>query len=251
MKTYGIKQMATLAIILILAVCAVSVSVSAYESIPGYGVPADLNGDGLADDFNGDGVSNYEDLKIAYDNRGWIAEHYAGELNHFDYDGNGVTNTGDVRYAYSYVASSRVYSPVPGYIVPADTNGDGLADDFNGDGVANFDDIQILYDNRYWIVDNYAGELEHFDYDGNGITNLEDVRYAYQWSQGTLPTVAPRDVPSLSSSTLPGGYYITMKWDEPEGVTHNDDGWYFQPGAKQNAPKITRPVMQGRVLSSR
>ncbi len=251
MKMYGMKQMTILAIALILALCAVSVSVSAVEPIPGYGVPADLNGDGLADDFNGDGVTDYQDAKILYDNRQFIAENYGAYASYFDYNRDGRANMADVGYAYQYVRDTRVYDPVPGYIVPSDTNGDGLVDDFNGDGVSNTDDVQILYDNRYWIAENYVGELHHMDYDGNGVTNLDDVRYAYQWSTGTLPAVAPKDAPSLASSTFPGGYFMTMKWEQPEGVTHDDDAWFFQSDAVKNAPKINKPVMQGRVLSSR
>jgi len=181
-------------------------AVSAVEPIPGYIVPVDTNGDGLADDFNGDGISNYDDLKILYDNREWVADNYGEYSEYFDYNGDGSANMGDIGYAYNYVKDTRVYDPIPGYIVPA-TNSDGLATDFNGDGFSTTEDVQILYDNRYWIQENYVGELHRFDYNGDGTANIEDIRYAYQWSKGTLPTPTPSE---------PGCViYLKPVWDSP------------------------------------
>lgn len=199
MRTNGINQLAILAITLILALVAVSAPVSAIEPIPGYGVPADLNGDGLADDFNGDGVTNYDDAKILYDNRQFIADNYGAYASYFDYNRDGSANMNDVGYAYEQVKDTRVYDPVPGYMVPTDNNGDGLIDDFNGDGVSTLADVGILYENRAWIRENYIGELHHFDYDRNGVANYDDIIFACN----ALTPCSPCPVVSGGISVLP------------------------------------------------
>jgi PKD repeat protein len=63
--------------------------------------------------------------------------------------------------------------PLPGMVGPqADTDGDGLIDDFNGDGLVNSFDIITFFDA---YVAGYLVPYLPYDYNGNGRLDLNDI----------------------------------------------------------------------------
>jgi PKD repeat protein len=68
--------------------------------------------------------------------------------------------------------------PLPGMIGPqADTDGDGLIDDFNGDGYVNSFDIITFFDA---YVAGYLDPYSLYDYNGNGRLDLNDIVAFYE-----------------------------------------------------------------------